>query len=362
MGIPGLATKCPLPWNALPGGGLNKDAVCPWGQRLPGDVTLPNDSGVVEWICVVYGYIPFVIIGLDFAKVMVKAVIYAVRHQPCFRTKDWSFLFYVVFITFMNEVLFKRLVSQPRPDKSCNTSCGMPSGHSTMAVGFFTLALIDAVFRVVQMDPKTKREAKTMHNFRHRLTKFTCMEMISSTPLAPKPVLSHGEFLAFFACWFVLLIPVPFTRTVLNDHTAAQVMLGSSIGIIEAVVWYWAAHRYLQSNPNYGEKMCGCCMHDYALPLPQVRSDALRLVVEGPESDEAEVEDVQRELAWYLEMLPGSRETEDEDEEIGATDAYYRMERRTLEVLQQQLSEVQEFRNTPGHFEEVETESDKDSI
>lgn len=75
-------------------------------------------------------------------------------------TRETCFLGFVGFMTGCNELVFKRWAMEPRPDHSCNFSCGFPSGHSVMSCGFFMLMFLDAVFRTMPRVPLTLADAR----------------------------------------------------------------------------------------------------------------------------------------------------------------------------------------------------------
>jgi len=52
------------------------------------------------------------------------------------------------------EGILKRIVLQPRPALSCIKSCGMPSGHSTQAIGFFCYLFADGAYRILPKAPR----------------------------------------------------------------------------------------------------------------------------------------------------------------------------------------------------------------
>ncbi|CAJ1455618.1 unnamed protein product [Effrenium voratum] len=211
---------------------------CPYGRRLPGDVTVPTDATFIEYVAVVYSYIPFLVpLGVLFELLVTRG------------TRQLSILVFTGLTTLMNEVCFKAFFSVPRPGAlgpapgaltdstgqhsgSCNTTCGMPSSHSTMAIGFLLLTMFDGIMRVVP-DVYTLSQDHEQVTMRQSLAK-----MITVTPLAPKQLMGSGEFMAFFFTWMVLLCPVPLMRVVLRDHTATQVCVGSTLGAVYAVLWF----------------------------------------------------------------------------------------------------------------------------
>ncbi|CAK9086313.1 unnamed protein product [Durusdinium trenchii] len=196
--------------------------------RLPGDVTLPHDTRFIDWVAVVYSYIPFVIPLLVFCELLITR-----------GTRQLSILLFTGMTTLANELLVKPFCALPRPGAlgpapgvltnslgehagSCNTSCGMPSSHSTMAIGFLMLTMFDGIIRVKPDTFLLSQEEVEMQQ--------TLREMISVTPLAPKRVMGNTEFLGFFFTWMILLGPVPMMRVVLRDHTAVQVCVGGLLG------------------------------------------------------------------------------------------------------------------------------------
>ena len=60
-------------------------------------------------------------------------------------TRSLAFLSFILFSVALGELIFKRIVSSPRPARSCLHSCGMPSSHATLSIGYFTLMLLDAL-------------------------------------------------------------------------------------------------------------------------------------------------------------------------------------------------------------------------
>ena len=93
---------------------------CPYGHRLPGDVTWPEgdiprkDSWFFLYLSVFYSYVPY-IFGL-------LLTINFLIHRG---TRELQFLLFILFLVFCNEVLIKPFVHYPRPEYSCLYTCGM---------------------------------------------------------------------------------------------------------------------------------------------------------------------------------------------------------------------------------------------
>eukprot|EP00397_Hematodinium_sp_SG-2012_P035637 GEMP01038357.1.p1 GENE.GEMP01038357.1~~GEMP01038357.1.p1 ORF type:complete len:276 (+),score=36.46 GEMP01038357.1:382-1209(+) len=92
-------------------------------------------------------------------------------------------LFWVLILT---TVVAKIIIMQPRPDGSCLTSCGMPSGHAITSIGFVCW--------------------------------FAMVEQLAGFPA-------------------LLLLLVPWSRWQLDDHSVYQIAAGTLIGAILAYMW-----------------------------------------------------------------------------------------------------------------------------
>ncbi|CAD7954881.1 unnamed protein product [Amoebophrya sp. A25] len=50
-------------------------------------------------------------------------------------------------LVFVNEIVIKKLMRQSRPAESCAGNFGMPSGHSTVSAGLFTLKILQLIYK-----------------------------------------------------------------------------------------------------------------------------------------------------------------------------------------------------------------------
>ncbi|CAE8660783.1 unnamed protein product [Polarella glacialis] len=140
---------------------------------------------------------------------------------------------------------------------SCNLTCGMPSSHAAMAIGFLVLVIYDGIVRVVPSSSALQGQGEEFP---------TCSPMLSVTPLSRKAVMHHTEFLGYFTTWMLLLCPVPLMRVRLNDHSASQVLIGSLLGGVYAILWFnlvrWLSIRY---RSQLGNSSCwGLITHNYS--------------------------------------------------------------------------------------------------
>jgi len=244
---------------------------CPYGTRLPGDVTWADwrkaeadgliskdqDPGqMIFAICVFYSYLPYLV-------VLWGTLVLLMRRG----TRELSFCALILCTYIFSDVIVKRILSEPRPERSCLDSCGMPSSHSAISMGLFTLVWIDVLLRAY---PSLGRSAeRCLHVSQVRLfyaENFTMWR--------------HGDVDEMFSWrlvvgklvnWTVILLPVPFSRIVLRDHTPKQVLVGSCLGISVVVVWmcigFLAMHR---CNHRLGEslRVGGYTVVEHNLPLP----------------------------------------------------------------------------------------------
>eukprot|EP00658_Telonema_sp_P-2_P028915 TRINITY_DN22068_c0_g1_i12.p1 TRINITY_DN22068_c0_g1~~TRINITY_DN22068_c0_g1_i12.p1 ORF type:complete len:232 (+),score=39.55 TRINITY_DN22068_c0_g1_i12:763-1458(+) len=149
-------------------------------------------------------------------------------------------------IVVINEGLFKRVISQDRPQGSCLSSKGMPSSHAELSIGLWWYIQLEVFF---------KKE----------LTSTGCWSV-------------HNK-LVVVGVVYVLLLPVPFSRVVLHDHSWAQVGVGALVGATVGTLWFvlllYKGHQYLDRLADFLAK-CKCCwgqglfhqfVNDY-YPLP----------------------------------------------------------------------------------------------
>lgn len=273
---------------------------CPYGQALPGQITWPGlPAGTpaeilqvtgrltsLKVIAVIYSYLPY---GVGFCVVFSFLVNRGTRQL-------WV-LVWLCLQLCLCEYLFKYIWHEPRPGMkmqvrdeegryvgSCLESCGMPSSHSALAMGWFVLLFLDAVFRVSPHVPGSN--SMSMHGSLDRSTNPPSMrstarfcrrevwnvwrmtQFILLVPWVHSEFLTQTKFVVYVLMWFLIMIPVPFMRVALYDHTTSQVATGSLVGPIIAVIW-WRIVRCLQHRFRHKENhrfFFGLLTHNYTLP------------------------------------------------------------------------------------------------
>lgn len=323
--VGGVVAKpiCILPWAAdssLPRH-VNTSASCPYGHANVFDVTVPSDPSFAQWVCVIYGIVPLAVVGFAALDCLFTATF-----LRGIGTRELSFIGFVAFIVVLNEAIIKRISHQARPEHSCNLSCGLPSGHSTMSIGFYVLMFLDASFRVMPKVPQDVASARLRRRAlksRRSVCGFSCRDVcvrdirtwFTIIPLSSSDTLSAFDFTCFAACWGFLLLPVPMSRIVLHDHTPLQALVGSLVGFIEAVAWF-ALMRYgvkKQWNHMLGARICCIFVHNFSLPRFEVVGKCCEYLAQA-EDDEAAYGNmseililkftrVYSELGWYLKQL-----------------------------------------------------------
>lgn len=165
--------------------GDGKDSLPPKGcvgrlKKVPlCSFTWPSNPRGLDYIAAGYSLTPFL--------VMLVATFYGIYR------KTMTAASFIILFMFHHPFtsLLKLIFRQNRPEGSCSNSCGMPSGHSFMAIS--TLTFILARFG------------------------------------SKRPLLS-------LVC-LITLAPVPWARVQLKDHSVSQVVVGSVLGFIWGFIW-----------------------------------------------------------------------------------------------------------------------------
>jgi len=259
----------------------------------------------------------------------------------------------------VNEIILKNIWRQPRPEKSCLYSCGFPSGHSVMSIGFFTLMFLDAAYRVkpsIPLDVESARvhvKSMGMVGRRNTFMGWTLREWMVADlrtwatiiPLSASHTIAQFDFVTFAFWWGVLLLPVPFSRVVLNDHFPIQVITGSFIGFVEAGVYFGLIRHYLLPRMNHrlGTRIGYVLVHDFPLPVYEVISKSFFLLAQAEDGQNMPDRDFVKslislhyELGWYVKQLIPKRAcgclTYDEDKVVATR------EMKNLQSLQAEVA------------------------
>lgn len=174
---------------------------CPFGRELAiplAALTVPEDLNFVNLLACCYSAVPFL--------ASLANVILICKHR---RPQEANWLLCTSSASLLHVVL-KIGFSERRPTGSCLSSCGMPSGHSTYAVGFCLILLWDLVFAPAALGPGDSKGMRTV--------------LIS-----------------------LVFLPVTWSRYQLRDHSLAQILAGSFLGILCSVMWIVCAGRWLEA-------------------------------------------------------------------------------------------------------------------
>lgn len=220
-----------------------------------------RQDDLMGWICAMYGFVPYAVFFVAFLEFLYRR-----------GTRELNFILCTTTIIVLNEGVIKPIVSQPRPEHSCVTSCGMPSGHSAMAVGSFVMCCLDVLFRMKHGESFVSHREGTRAGI---CSKMLCdymqgrklRNMFSLSPLAYADYLKYDEAIASLAWWAFWLVPVPISRIVVQDHTPEQVMIGSLLGGATACAWTFLSRRLQRKFLARGQNCC-CHLikHNYSLP------------------------------------------------------------------------------------------------
>jgi len=246
-------------------------------------------------------------------------------------TREMSFLVFVLVMVGLNEGVFKVIYRQARPSESCNYSCGFPSGHAVMSVGFFTLMFLDATYRTMPRLACSQESALAAIQLRAESKRtflgWTLREWLlgdargvaTLLPLSAAHTLGHSDFVYFAAAWGFLLLPVPFSRVILKDHTPAQVLTGATIGTVEAVIYFAIIRHAILPAVNYrlSQRIGFVFVHNFPLPMMEVLSRAYTLLAKhqqgrtdvSPPEELVQLMKVSQEVDWYLAQAQGFVDT-----------------------------------------------------
>lgn len=170
-------------------------------------ISVPTESvGFWDVVFSFYGMVPYlvpIVIALDL-------ILYK-------RTWARVFAFWFIPIVAVVNVIIVKILGDcadcARPCDSCVPSNGMPSGHAANAVGLCLWFLLE-IWRGFGQSWSSSR----------------------------KVILSLADLLLF--------IPVPYSRIYLGDHTALQVGVGSSDGIVLSIIYFVVARFVLGKRLN----------------------------------------------------------------------------------------------------------------
>ncbi|GLE03286.1 hypothetical protein PINS_up012176 [Pythium insidiosum] len=166
--------------------------------------SLPTDGlSAADVVAVIYSMVPYI-------------VLFALLLNFVLRRKTWTRLLALLFIPIMSGINAAIFVPSwgsctecMRPCGSCIGVRGMPSGHSTNAIGLWLWVLLESLLGVGRLRRWSRRRV-----------------------------------LLVIVLSAVVLVPVPFSRVYLGDHTPLQVGIGAADGAVLGVL-YFALLRFV---------------------------------------------------------------------------------------------------------------------
>jgi membrane-associated phospholipid phosphatase len=140
----------------------------------------------------------------------------------------------ILVLVGVSEYGLKRINQQHRPEGSCVTSCGMPSSHAAIAIGLLIVIVGNGAIFGFHTDQD--REKQTERSWWSRVWNTIVYPEVGAFDGA-----SQG-FILFLGLWFALLLPIPFSRVILHDHSPSQAMMGSLVGLVGGCIWLALSH------------------------------------------------------------------------------------------------------------------------
>ncbi|KOB63935.1 hypothetical protein PFHG_05297 [Plasmodium falciparum HB3] len=114
--------------------------------------------------------------------------------------------------TLISDLFLKRIFKKPRPINSALPTYGMPSSHSSFAIALLTFLLL--------------------HITEQKKDKWSIITYVIAT---------------------LTLLPIPWSRVEVEDHTVLQVIVGSLVGIGFGFIFYFMKkiHNYNENNKKF---------------------------------------------------------------------------------------------------------------
>lgn len=182
---------------------VNADNRCTHGFALL-EVSVPLSPTSLDALAVIYSFVPW-------AGCTILAIVVAKRWSEEAYAARIVCLLLAAMLT-VNELILKKLLQEPRPDRSCLLSHGMPSSHSLLSIGVLAYVALELVWGDC-----------SLNGFRQW---------------------SRRDAIALFCALVLLLGPVPFSRVHLHDHHSSQVAIGSALGVTLASVFFFSHYAW----------------------------------------------------------------------------------------------------------------------
>ncbi|SBT30534.1 phosphatase [Plasmodium ovale wallikeri] len=149
-------------------------------------VTIRNTNDVLSVVATVYGYVPLILILMTIIGLLATFDKYLLY---------FSFIIPTQFT--VNDLILKNILKINRPINSALNSYGMPSGHSCIGLSLLTFILL--------------------HLTEEKIDKWSILTYISAV---------------------IILLPLPWSRVHIEDHTIYQVIFGSILGAFIGTIFF----------------------------------------------------------------------------------------------------------------------------
>mmetsp|Transcript_55518 Transcript_55518/g.154705 ORF Transcript_55518/g.154705 Transcript_55518/m.154705 type:complete len:218 (+) Transcript_55518:72-725(+) len=169
--------------------------------------TWPFEPSALDWVAAFYCTMPF-------NWFLLLVVLFCYRRG----LREALLLFFYPFLAFAVILATQHLVHQPRPSGTCLTQCGMPSGHSLIALGLTTVIWCECAFSAGSL-----REAIGVA---------------------------------------LLLLPVPWAKVHLHDHYPAQAFAGGLMGVAIGLLYFAFVRVVVASRSDAFSRRC-CVVNNY---------------------------------------------------------------------------------------------------
>uniref|UniRef100_A0A0G4HH25 Phosphatidic acid phosphatase type 2/haloperoxidase domain-containing protein n=1 Tax=Chromera velia CCMP2878 TaxID=1169474 RepID=A0A0G4HH25_9ALVE len=167
-------------------------------------VTIRRPVTPLSAVAVAYSFLPYLVCLSFFVWFFLREQIYPL----------WGLATFLM-ISVICEVCFKNIFKEPRPENSAVRSYGMPSSHSATCVAVLVWTFLEFL---VPLD-------------------------------GISPPLSAGAKAGILCLTTALMLPIPWARWYIEDHSLKQVLVGSALGVFFGALGFWARVSLLSGMP-----------------------------------------------------------------------------------------------------------------
>lgn len=163
---------------------------CPYGKSLPMHVTKQTHATIFNRVSIIGSYV-FILSAIIVLYQIWDSTL-EIKYK-CILTATYPL------VIIINELIFKRILKIQRPEGSCNTTCGFPSGHA------MTSSYLAGLSFVLIKYAKNKKLYKVLFSIVLSLWLITCISRVGVKDHSiPQVIAGSLEGFAFSSIVYVI--------------------------------------------------------------------------------------------------------------------------------------------------------------